>query len=144
MSAPIANLNQFASMRERTRPLSITRIRSAPTTAPKTVPTPPVSATPPITEPAMACNSRVSPRLGKGDFRRKTWTVPARPARIEHIMKQVNLTLVTGMPIDRAASMNPPVALIQLPKFVIAMIAEASKNERHEPDETKPGKDRRR
>src|SRR6202046_3342794 len=51
-------------------------------------------------------------------------------------MKQVNLTLVTGMPIDRAASMNPPVALIQLPKFVLDMIAEASRtsatNQRNE------------
>ena len=49
VSTPSASLNQFASTRLSTKPLSITRISVAPTTPPKIVPMPPVSAVPPIT-----------------------------------------------------------------------------------------------
>ena len=54
VSAPIANLNQFASMRDMTRPLSMTRIRVVPTMKPIIEPMPPVSAVPPITAAAIA------------------------------------------------------------------------------------------
>src|SRR6516164_10322137 len=72
VSAPTAHLNQLASTSDSTRPLSMTRISSAPTIAPRTVPTPPVNAVPPITAAATACNSSPSPIEGSGAPKRNT------------------------------------------------------------------------
>src|SRR5580704_1427206 len=104
----------------------MTRISSAPTIAPSTVPTPPVKAVPPITADATACNSSPSPIEGSGEPNRKTSIVPAKPASTAHITKQVILTHQTGTPIDAAASRKPPVARIQLPKFEPFSIAPAT------------------
>src|ERR1700731_4422304 len=117
VNPPTANLNQLASTCESTSPLSIKRMSSAPTMAPKTVPIPPVRAVPPITAAATACSSSPSPIDGSGEPSRKTWIVPANPASIEQITKQIILTRQTGTPNAAAASIKPPVAWIQLPKF---------------------------
>ena len=72
----------------------MTRMRSAPTIAPKTVPMPPVSAVPPITAAATACSSMPSPIEGSGELRRSTWISPAKPASTEQSMKQIDLDAV--------------------------------------------------
>src|SRR5471032_535870 len=115
---PTANLNQLASTCVSTRPLSITRISRAPTTAPSTLPIPPDSAVPPITAAATACSSRPSPIEGSAAPSRSTWIKPAKPASTEHSTKENSFTRRAGTPLDMDASRNPPVAFIQLPRLV--------------------------
>ena len=76
-----------------------------------------------MTAAAIACNSSPSPSEGRGEPRRSTWMIPAKPASTELSTKQVILTASVRMPIAADASIWPPVDLIQLPKLVSDRIA---------------------
>src|SRR5918999_1038002 len=92
---------------------------SAPKTAPTTEPYPPVSNTPPMTEAAMACSSRSSPRRTSADPASSTWMVASSAAERAVHMNSVIFTRFTGTPTLRAAFASPPAPKIQFPNVVL-------------------------
>ena len=97
-----------ASIPIRTMPETSDCITSAPSTAPATVPTPPLNDVPPITAAAITFSSMPVPRLLTAAFRRAICTAAASPTR-----KPINANVLTIvrfvlMPASTAASGLPP------------------------------------
>ena len=104
-----------------------------------------------MTAAAIACNSSPSPSEGRGEPRRSTWIIPAKPARTELSMKQVILTASVRdahrrRRFDLAAGRLDPVAEVGQRQDRGEHHGDARKPEHREPDEADvigedPGRD---
>lgn len=75
-----------------------------------TVPTPPVTAAPPMNDAAIASSSNMLPTLGLARLRRAVKMTPARAASVPMLMKIHRLTRLTFTPESIAALRLPPMA----------------------------------
>ena len=92
------------------KPSSITPMKSAPRTAPSTVPTPPKTLTPPITTAEITSNSNPDPEAALTFAKRAAYMNPPSPAS-EPLSAKASITLrPTGIPEYRAASGLEPIA----------------------------------
>ena len=116
---PSITLNKLLSMNgTKFIPLLAIANINAPRTAPITEPYPPMSAQPPITAAAIACNSRKSPAFGSDAPEVMTVKTPNKHAKQVEIINKLILTRFTGTPTALAACASPPDAYIQLPNLV--------------------------
>ncbi|GMA40895.1 hypothetical protein GCM10025883_29400 [Mobilicoccus caccae] len=91
-------------------PLLSTAMTSPPMMDPTTVPTPPLTAAPPMKTAAMASSSQPVPSNGPEAVDRATKIMPARAARIDmFIMTRKSMPLLLT-PESRAALRLPPTA----------------------------------
>ena len=81
-----------------------------PMMAPITVPTPPVTAAPPMKAAAMASSSKLVPAFGLAAVRRAVVTSPARPASSPMLVITRKSTCLVLTPDMVAASTLPPIA----------------------------------
>ena len=86
--------------------------------APTTVPTPPVTAAPPMNAAAIASSSNMLPALGWAPLDRDEKTTPATAARKPMLTKIQKLTARTLTPDSVAAARLPPIAYTWHPKTV--------------------------
>ena len=92
------------------KPFSITAMRSAPSAAPSTVPTPPNTLTPPMTTAEITSNSNPEPDEALTPAKRAANMNPPSPARPPLIVKARSTRRATGIPARRAASGFDPIA----------------------------------
>ena len=81
-----------------------------PTIDPMTVPTPPVTAAPPMKTAAMASNSQPTPSKGPEALDRATNIIPASAARIDMFIMTRKLIRLLRTPDSSAACRLPPTA----------------------------------
>ena len=69
ITAPVTKLVQFESTEKKMSPLLITATMSAPSSAPGTVPEPPLTAVPPMIAAAITCSSKPPPTVGSAPWK---------------------------------------------------------------------------
>ena len=74
------------------------------------MPTPPVTAAPPMKTAAMASSSQPTPSNGPEAVERPTKIMPARPARMDMFIITRKLTFLDWTPESSAACRLPPTA----------------------------------
>ena len=92
--------------------------RSAPSSAPGTVPIAPAMLVPPMIAAAITASSMPWPRVGDPEPRRAEVSTPASAAALPLSTYTITSTRLMLMPALRAAPGLPPVARSDHPKFV--------------------------
>ena len=110
IAVPSKKIFQNSEIFRSVKPLSIVATSSAPSVAPRTVPEPPKTLTPPITTAVTTSNSKPRPATASTLAKRAANMKPPRPASAPLIANAVSTRRLTAIPASRAASGFEPIA----------------------------------